>query len=135
MTLYIKYLSDNPVYLLCSYHASALLGKECLGLLVWPDKYLLDHEAYAVGDEILGDRLMEKTPLNGWAPDKRDEGGENKARFATPLEQLKVFKECFMEAAEDPTSWEHAFLNGIGEVILSGFKLIKDYGGDVRDRT
>jgi len=56
-TLYIHYLSEQPLYLICSYWAKSKLGDECLGLITIPDTWCPKQRAYAIDDEhfLLGD--------------------------------------------------------------------------------
>lgn len=51
MTIFLKFLSDTPRYVICSFEASTYLGKELFGyLLVVPHAYCERQWAYAVDD-------------------------------------------------------------------------------------
>lgn len=51
MTFYIKWLTDEPKYIVCSYLAYDKLGSELFGyLLMVPDRFCPDHQMYAIGD-------------------------------------------------------------------------------------
>jgi hypothetical protein len=56
-TIYLKYLSDNPNTIICSYKLDNQLGGEFLGLPLWPDRYCPEDWAYAINDiELLKDK-------------------------------------------------------------------------------
>lgn len=64
--LYIHYLSDHPIYLICSFWAAARLGDECLGMLVSPTASCPDHYAYAMDDDWVVDVQFRLEPVKVW---------------------------------------------------------------------
>jgi hypothetical protein len=61
MTLYIKYLSDEPFYLLVSFEVHHKYGPEILGMLTIPDRSMPSNWGYAMGEEII-DMQYKLTP-------------------------------------------------------------------------
>jgi len=54
MILYFHFLSENPIYAICSFQAYTLLGDELFGRMsVYPNAYCETHHVYLISDEYL----------------------------------------------------------------------------------